>query len=260
MILCAGGDIHGALDRFYEDILGFEGALGVRFEWVLHVGDFGVWPDPERIDRATRDHEGAGDFPTWFAAGRAVPRPTVFIKGNHEDFAWLEERKGKEVLPGLTFLPNGHAIDLGERRSSMRVGGLGGCYGPSDYGRQARHLQGYARRHYTSDEVERLCARDCIDVLLLHDAPAGVEFVQKRRDGRERRYVSQAAGLADVVARTHPRVCFFGHHHARVDAEVASVRCVGLNIVGRPGNLVAVEIEARGRGWQVLGEWPRPPA
>jgi hypothetical protein len=45
-----------------------------------------------------------------------------------------------------------------------------------------------------------------------------------------------------------------------VDAEVASVWCVGLNIVGRPGNLVAVEIEARGRGWQVLGEWPRPPA
>ena len=44
--------------------------------------------DPKRIDRATRDHEGTGDFPGWLAAGRAVPRPTVFIKGNHEDFAF----------------------------------------------------------------------------------------------------------------------------------------------------------------------------
>ena len=82
MILCAAGDIHGAMDRMYEDILAFEAALGVRFEWVLHVGDFGVWPDPNRIDKATKKHDGAGDFPTWFAERRAAPRKTLFIKGN----------------------------------------------------------------------------------------------------------------------------------------------------------------------------------
>ena len=37
MILCAAGDIHGALDRMYEDVLAFEATLGVRFEWVLYV-------------------------------------------------------------------------------------------------------------------------------------------------------------------------------------------------------------------------------
>lgn len=256
MIVCAAGDIHGALDRFHADVLAFEGALGVRFESVLQVGDFGVWPDPARVDRATRDHEGVGDFPAWFAEGRAVPRPTVFIKGNHEDFAWLDERRGKEILPGLTYLPNGHVIELGDRGSSIRVGGLGGCFGPSDYERQVRRLQGYARRHYTRDEVELLCSRDRSDILLLHDAPAGVEVVKGRRDARERRYVSAAAGLAEVVARIRPRVCFFGHHHVRMDAEVGGVRCLGLNIVGRPGNLVAIELEPRGRDWAVLGEWP----
>lgn len=49
MLICAAGDIHGAMDRMYDDVLTFEAALGVRFEWVLHVGDFGVWPDPNRI-------------------------------------------------------------------------------------------------------------------------------------------------------------------------------------------------------------------
>src|SRR5205823_7208811 len=99
VIICAAGDIHGAMDRMYEDILAFEAALGVRFEWVLHVGDFGIWPDPNRIDKATREHDGAGDFPTWFAQRRAAPRKTLFIKGNHEDFVWLDAQRDAEVLP-----------------------------------------------------------------------------------------------------------------------------------------------------------------
>jgi hypothetical protein len=260
MILCAGGDIHGGLDRFFGDLLVFEAALGVRFEAVLQVGDFGVWPDPARIDRATRKHEGAGDFPAWFAAGRPAPRLTWFIKGNHEDFDWLEENRGEEVLPGLTFLPNGEVLEMRRSGSVIAVGGIGGCYGPSDYERPGRDLRGYARRHYTWDEVEGLCARGRLDILLLHDAPAGVQIVKKFGEGREHRYVSQAAGLADVVAQTHPRLCLFGHHHARLDAEVAGVRCIGLNIVGRPGNLMALELEDSGRGFRVLAEWPEQAA
>jgi hypothetical protein len=33
------------------------------------------------------------------------------------------------------------------------------------------------------------------------------------------------------------------------------VRCIGLNKVARPGNLVAVEFELHGRGWSLLGEY-----
>jgi len=32
MLICAAGDIHGALDRLYEDVLAFEDTLGMRFE------------------------------------------------------------------------------------------------------------------------------------------------------------------------------------------------------------------------------------
>ncbi len=107
VLICAAGDIHGAIERLYDDVLAFEAALGARFEWVLHVGDFGIWPDPEKIDRGTRNHGGAGDFSKWLAAARPVPRPTVFIKGNHEDFAWLDAHNNTEVLPGLVHLRNG---------------------------------------------------------------------------------------------------------------------------------------------------------
>ena len=124
MIICAAGDIHGALDQMYVGVLAFEAALGVRFDWLLHVGDFGVWPDPARVDGATKRHDGAGDFPAWFAERRAAPRPTVFIKGNHEDFVWLDAQPSSEVLPGLHYLRNGHVhellIELGRREPRRR--------------------------------------------------------------------------------------------------------------------------------------------
>lgn len=54
MLICAAGDIHGAMDRLYQDVFAFEASLGVCFDYVLRVGDFGIWPDPNRIDKATR--------------------------------------------------------------------------------------------------------------------------------------------------------------------------------------------------------------
>jgi Icc-related predicted phosphoesterase len=249
MIICAAGDTHGAIDLLYENVLTFEKRLGVRFAHLLHVGDFGVWPDPARLDRATRDHDGAGDFPSWIASGREAPRPTTFIKGNHEDFEWLGALANAEVLPGVTYLRNAEVSEISEGPETLRIVGLGGCYGPSNYDREARQLSGYGRRHYTRDEVERAAGRKDVDVLLLHDAPAGVRF-----DGRSRHYVSEAAGLDDVVARLRPRVCFFGHHHVRLDADVHGVRCIGLNKVGRPGHLVAIEVDARDGTWSCLGE------
>lgn len=179
MFICAAGDIHGAMEHLYDDVLAFEASLGVRFDWVLHVGDFGIWPDRERIDKATRKHDGAGDFPAWLEAMRPVPRRTVFIKGNHEDFVWLDAQVRAEVLPGLVYLRNGCAIDLDDPTAgSIRVGGVGGCYGPSDYERRSDRLQGYARRHYTREEIERLVDVGGLDIVLTHDAPAGVRVRQ----------------------------------------------------------------------------------
>lgn len=94
-------------------------------------------------------------------------------------------------------------------------------------------------------------------MLLLHDAPAGTRFTKRLPSGGLQSYVSAAAGLGEAVARTRPKACFFGHHHQRLDTEVAGVRCVGLNAVGRPGNLVAFTLDADGSA--IVGEWPGTP-
>jgi hypothetical protein len=139
-----------------------------------------------------------------FASTPEVMAAVTAKLGNHEDFAWLDAQQGSEVLPGLIYLRNGCNLDLeGARRERVCVGGVGGCYGPSDYGRKSNTLQGYARRHYTHDEVDRLAGSQGVDIVLTHDAPAGVRFERPRRDGT---YVSQAAGLDLVLARARPCV------------------------------------------------------
>jgi predicted phosphohydrolase len=177
----------------------------------------------------------------------------VFIKGNHEDFVWLDDYPRGEVLPGLFYLKNGHVLELQEGDENLRVGGIGGCFGPSDFERQSESLQGNAKRHYTRDEVNALAAAQSLDILLTHDAPAGVVFEQHRRG----RYISEAIGLDELLIRARPRVCIFGHHHSRVSSTVAGVPCIGLNKCPYPGYLVAIEMCAGEREWRVLGEWPQ---
>ena len=247
-MICVGGDIHRRITDFYDGVLAFEEALGCAFSAVLHVGDFGVWPDPQRIDRATRKHDGAGEFARWRDGGLPVPRRTIFIKGNHEDFDWLAEHGSSEVLPGPSLLANGETRTVTVGGASIVVGGIGGCWSPRDFERASSSLQGRERSHYTRDEIERLLRGPPVDLLLLHDAPAGVRFGGV--DGR-RSYVSEAGGLAELVARLRPQLCFFGHHHEHVRADVGGVPCIGLNLIGGVGHLVAVDADL-----QVVATWP----
>ncbi|MCX5683793.1 MAG: hypothetical protein NT049_08925, partial [Planctomycetota bacterium] len=91
------------------------------------------------------------DFPFWWAEKRAAPRKTVFIKGNHEDFVWLDAQIDPQILPGIYYLRNGTQFILTGGKRGIVIGGLGGCFGPSDFGRPSKQLQGYAKRHYTRD-------------------------------------------------------------------------------------------------------------
>lgn len=254
MIICVAGDVHGAVDKFYEYVLRFEQTLGENFEWVLQVGDFGVWPDPKKVDPVTDRHAGPGDFHRWLSMGSPVPRRTAFIQGNHEDFDWLAKNGVRgEILPGLVYIPNGQRFDLVSGGHRLSVGAMGGSYAGRDYERPAAALQGRAKRHYTRDQVERLMMQGKLDILLTHEAPAGA-FIEKGEFGDG--YKTDVEGLDDLLLGTSPKACFSGHHHAAMQCEIAGVRCFGLNKIGEPGSLVAVRFDEDGDNWSVLGEWP----
>ena len=159
--------------------------------------------------------------------------------------------------PDLFYLRKGRVHELRAGNDVLRVGGVGGCFGPSDFERPSASLRGYAKRHYTRDELDALAASGPLDIVLTHDAPAGVPFERHHRGAG---YVSEAAGLDELLAQTQPRICFFGHHHTRLEAVVASVPCRGLNKSPHPGSLLAVEMSGCQPDWRILGEWPRASA
>ncbi len=247
MLLCAVGDSHGHLDAMYSIVEALERELGEEVDLVLQVGDFGVWPDPQRLDEATRRHGGAGDFPQWLAQGRAAPRPTIFIPGNHEDFGWLIERGAGELLPGLRFLPWGGVVEV----EGLRIGGLGGCYSPRSY--RMPGLSGKRRRHYCREEVRAL-SRESLDVLLIHDAPAG--RFSDIRPGVDRRWETKAEGLGELIAATRPKICLHGHLHGRFERRLDDIRVTGLTAVPWPGCAVVIET-SDDAPWTLRAEWSR---
>jgi hypothetical protein len=246
MLICAAGDTHGEMVALYDGVSRLEAEIGRRVDLVVHVGDFGAFPDPAHLDEATRKHGDSGEFRELVRAGARVPRPTVFIAGNHEDFGYLGRHRADEIVPDLRFLPWGATFAFEANGERVHIGGVGGCYGPSDY--EKALLTGAARRHYCERDVQALIdAKVRLDVLLLHEPPAGVVRELHAPEGfRPRNWRIENRGLAELVATVRPRICFTGHIHGRTERRIEGVRVVGLNKVPRRGSLLVFELDARG--------------
>lgn len=85
----------------------WEAEHGVPIDFVLQVGDFGVWPEPWLVvDEATRRFaekdpdeisfpeysEATEESVAFFAddGARRFSAQVFFVKGNHEDFEYLD--------------------------------------------------------------------------------------------------------------------------------------------------------------------------
>ena len=255
MLIAAAGDCHGQLDRLYQIIEEMEGDLGRQVDVVLQVGDFGIWPNPDHVDKATRKREGAGDFPRWWQTRRAAPRPTWFIAGNHEDFGFLTGLHNTQLLPGLHFIPWGRVAEIKIGKETLRVGGVGGCYSPRSY--QQAALSGSKRKNYTRHEVRQLRDSHNVDIVLFHDAPEGTLQSLHHQGGAR---TAPAQGLLECVAHLQPGICLSGHWHFRTERLLHNVRTVGLNIVPQPGSVIFLEKLPHTRHFEQLAEWGGPPS
>jgi hypothetical protein len=75
---------------------------------------------------------------------------------------------------------------------------------PTTHGRRTGS-KATPKRHYTADEIDHLAGVGGVDIVLTHDAPAGVRFERHRRGAS---HVSEAAGLNALLAHVRPRVCW----------------------------------------------------
>ncbi|MCL4428107.1 MAG: metallophosphoesterase [Deltaproteobacteria bacterium] len=241
MNICAAGDVHGRIDKFYGCIKKFESELKINFDVVLQVGDFGIWTDENYHDGITKFHKGTGDFPVWYREKKPVPVKTFFVNGNNEDFNFLNSIKLSgdfEILKNLYYIPNGQVVEIKINIERLIVAGVGGKYDPEHFGHNE------ADRYYTKLEIDNLLRYadenkgkedKNIDIFISHDAPEGVLI----EDNDKNRYYPKAVGLRDLILKIKPKMVFFGHHHGICKSEIEGIPVYGLNVLGKKGALIS---------------------
>ena len=222
------GDIHGRIALMYTLALLWENESGIQLSGLLQVGDMGAFPNPFKLDDATQkyaqldpDELGFHQFCTQtaeseFYLGRENTPSTYFIRGNHEDFDYLNSFSRPETVDPwqcLHFIPDGQQITLFEPRQPITIGGVGGIppiTKPRARGKKARQKYRQAHRQVGIDarffsEVKAKSAfnqSEKIDILMTHAGPQCSELQQ-----------SGSIILAELAERIRPTVHLFGHHH-----------------------------------------------
>ena len=209
------GDIHGKIDFMLEKVL--ESGADV----IIQVGDFGTFISEEKMDKATRRHEGLGDFVDYYSGRKKFPIPVHFVKGNHEDFDILEEIKSGKIK-NLQYMENGQVYEI----AGMRFGALGGNYSKVRFSRERRQIRGGRRKHFNYQDIDDLLKCRDMDAIIAHDCPTGIGFKSK--------FGGEGCGseeLRELIKQIRPDFYFHGHYHRYNEVKINKTKIICLGII-----------------------------
>lgn len=265
------GDLHGYAWEALSLVAAETETRGRPFDAVLCVGDVGVLRSdhPDDLDRATKkwafrgspEHSIPADPHTvsWPAEilreerpgldqmyatidQGGPPVPIYAVDGNHDDHSYLEELAGGRE--GSTYpvdprgrwhmVRRGHAVTI----NGIRIVGCGGIRPPTKKKPKARHL--------LPDEYDRLASAGDCDIIITHEAPAGIEGIP----GDE--------PLANAGLACKPRWWFYGHFHRKLGPVLlnnSETMAVGMGLFNqdfpnRPGVIGVLSLQKTDASWQ----------
>jgi hypothetical protein len=198
---------------------------------VLHLGDFGIWPDRGGQEFLARADEALA------SAGAQL----WFVDGNHEDHAMLARlRPGADgrsrVTDRIWHLPRGYRWSWHGRQWLA----LGGAVSP-DRAERTAGRDWWPEEEITAGQAAAVVAGGPADVMVTHDCPAGISHAFTApppswaradivRGDRHRQR------LADVAGAVRPRWLMHGHLHEyyrrTVDLGWGPVTVTGLDCDG----------------------------
>ncbi|MEX1254029.1 MAG: metallophosphoesterase [Dehalococcoidia bacterium] len=181
MLIAFVGDVHGRMFHAIAALVALQERMAARFDLIVQVGDLG-FPDPARGDEMSKRYlevdPAEADLGRFLRAdGRRADalrrvrerlgKPVHFVRGNHEDFAWLA---GLPVDPAtgtaptdpldlLHYVPDGTVLDI----DGYRIAFLGGV--EELPGEPAIDMRAYES---LINEAPR-----SIDLLVTHEGPYG---------------------------------------------------------------------------------------
>ncbi|MFE4229968.1 metallophosphoesterase [Arthrobacter sp. NPDC056886] len=205
------GDWHG--DQGWA-IAAIQSAARAGAGTILHVGDFGLdWPGAKRGRYEAKLNKYLLDL------GLTL----IVSGGNHDNWDTLEELP-VEADGMATFRSNIRVLPRGGRTKveALVVGALGGAFSV-DYQHRREGKDWWRHEEPTPEDAQKLIAGGPVDVLITHDAPAGVplkgdfELTPEIRSRAEQTRVL----LREVVDTLAPSHVFCGHWHQRRIHELA---------------------------------------
>ncbi|MGB2694942.1 MAG: metallophosphoesterase [Dehalococcoidia bacterium] len=217
MLIAFIGDVHGRMFHAIAAVATLQSKLDTPFDLIIQVGDLG-YPNPERADVSTKRYlavdPAEGDLQRFLeahgtraAALRRIRgllgRPIFFVRGNHEDFAWLAwlavdpatNTACTDPFDLLHYVPDGTVLDAG----GFRVAFLGGV----------EELPGEAGIDQAAYQLLMELEPDSVDLLITHQGPYG----SGNRFGGE---VAGSPLISKLLERLEPRFHVFGHLHQLV--------------------------------------------
>lgn len=182
MLIGIIGDIHGRVFHAIAAIVTWQLKTGKQFDLLLHVGDLGTFPDLDRVDPATSRHMAAdpaeADFSQMLQSqgNRAeiladlrghLATPIYFVRGNHEDFDWLDQLTVEHTSQTASidpfdlfhFVPDGTVLTF----DGVTIAFLGGVQERTD----AAAIDRAAHQ-----KLMNLTSKT-VDILLTHQGPYG---------------------------------------------------------------------------------------
>lgn len=234
--LAVFGDWHGDAGWALTSVMS-AAREGVRT--ALHVGDFGLdWPGAKRGRYESKLNKYLGELGV-----------TLIVSGgNHDNWETLasllvEPDGTAAVRSHIRVLPRGGRTTI----EGLVVGGLGGAFSV-DYQHRTEGKDWWSTEEPTQEEAQKLVAGGPLDILITHDAPAGVPLkgdfrLSPEMAERAKRTRLLLRQVVDSLAVPH---VFCGHWHQRRIHELAhpdglSTRVDVLNMeYSRLGNGVLV--------------------
>lgn len=225
MNIAVFADLHGRILLAFKLCARWQKETGERIDLILQAGDLGVYPAMERLDRATlryaeRDPTELGFMnhflsydPVVAASLAETSCPMIFVRGNHEDHAWLDELEQQssarifpiDVYQRVYNLKSGLPWTFQQHNEQITVLGIGRIGAPPEVEDRykARYIQPY--------EAERLVSREQvpIDILLTHHSRTN--FVVLERQVRIQADTGMRE-IAMVLDEDTPAYHFFGHY------------------------------------------------
>jgi Icc-related predicted phosphoesterase len=224
------GDTHGRVIHALAAIMEAQRQLGVRFDWVFQVGDFGAFPNPgeirwigvDAVEPSAREFLNLLRTPAPDQSLQRIrdqlSRPVVFLRGNHDSADWLRALPREGALAAadphdlFQYAPDGSVLNLG----AMTVAFLGGIEkpGPASF------------PHPGSELIDDLAFETLwalgpgrVDILITHEPPAGACT-----------FAEGSSRITELVRRLRPAVHVGGHLHVPVGpVAVAGTTYLGLS-------------------------------